>query len=108
HELLSYLGRQGVTTILVVAQHGMLGGVMEAPIDTSYLADAVVLLRYFEHGGKIKKAISVVKKRSGPHEESIREMWFDKRGVHLSESLSKLRGIFTGVPCELKLDESDA
>jgi circadian clock protein KaiC len=72
--LLTYLGRQGVTTLMVVAQHGMLGNHMQSPIDTSYLADSVVLLRYFEYAGKVKKAISVVKKRSGEHEESIREL----------------------------------
>lgn len=108
HELLSYLGRRGVTTILVVAQHGGLGGTMEAPVDTSYLADAVIQFRYFEHNGKVRKAISVVKKRSGPHEESIREIWFDATGIHLSEPLSKFRGIFTGVPLQLTLHESDA
>ena len=65
HELLTYLGRQGVTTLMVVAQHGLVGANMQTPIDTSYLADSVVLLRYFEYAGKVKKAISVVKKRSG-------------------------------------------
>ena len=65
HELLTYLGRRGVTTLMVVAQHGMMGANMQSPIDTSYLADSVVLLRYFEYAGKVKKAISVVKKRSG-------------------------------------------
>ena len=64
HELLTYLGRRGVTTIMVVAQHGMMGGDMQSPVDASYLADSVVLLRYFEFQGKVKKAISVVKKRS--------------------------------------------
>jgi circadian clock protein KaiC len=98
HELLSYLGRQGVTTLMVVAQHGMLGTYMQSPIDTSYLADSVVLLRYFEYAGKVKKAISVVKKRSGAHEESIRELRLDKKGIHLSEPLTQFRGILTGVP----------
>ena len=63
HELLTYLGRQGVTTLMVLAQHGMIGFNMQSPIDTSYLADSVVLLRYFEYAGKVKKAISVVKKQ---------------------------------------------
>lgn len=102
HELLTYLGRQGVTTLLVVAQHGMLGTNMSSPVDTSYLADSVVLLRYFEYSGKVKKAISVVKKRSGPHEASIRELRFDDRGIHLSEPLEKYRGILTGVPVQLR------
>ena len=101
HELLTYLGRQGVTTLMVVAQHGMLGSNMQSPVDTSYLADSVVLLRYFEYAGKVKKAISVMKKRSGAHEESIRELRFDSAGIHLSEPLEQFRGILTGVPQEL-------
>jgi hypothetical protein len=102
HELLTYLGRKGVTTLLVVAQHGMMGTNMQSPVDTSYLADSVVLLRYFEYAGKVKKAISVLKKRSGAHEESIRELRFDQHGIHLSEPLVQFRGILTGVPVELK------
>jgi circadian clock protein KaiC len=101
HELLTYLGRQGVTTLMVVAQHGMLGSNMQSPVDTSYLADSVVLLRYFEYAGKVKKAISVVKKRSGEHEESIRELRFSREGIHLSEPLAQFRGILTGVPQEI-------
>ena len=102
HELLTYLGRQGVTTLLVVAQHGVVGSHMHSPVDTSYLADSVVLLRYFEHQGRVKKAISVVKKRSGAHEETIRELRFDEHGIHLSEPLVGFRGILTGVPEERK------
>jgi circadian clock protein KaiC len=90
-----------VTTLMVVAQHGMLGTAMQSPVDTSYLADSVVLLRYFEYRGKVKKAISVVKKRSGEHEESIRELRFNSHGIHLSEPLEKFRGILSGVPQEL-------
>jgi circadian clock protein KaiC len=101
HELLTYLGRQGVTTLMVVAQHGLLGAHMQAPVDTSYLADSVVLLRFFEYAGKVKKAISVVKKRSGEHEESIRELRFSREGIHLSEPLENFRGILTGTPQEL-------
>lgn len=103
HELLTYLGRKGVTTLMVIAQHGLVGTTMSSPVDTSYLADSVVLLRYFEYAGKVKKAISVVKKRSGPHEESIRELRFDDSGVHLSEPLARFRGILTGLPVELPL-----
>ena len=102
HELLTYLGRRGVTTLMIVAQHGLLGADMRTPVDTSYLADSVILLRYFEYAGRVKKAISVVKKRSGAHEESIREMWFDEKGIHLSEPLMQFRGILTGTPIELK------
>lgn len=101
HELLTYLGRQGVTTLMVVAQHGMMGATMQAPVDTSYLADSVLVLRYFEYAGKVKKAVSVIKKRSGAHEESIRELWFDREGIHLSEPLANFRGVLTGVPVEI-------
>jgi circadian clock protein KaiC len=98
HELLTYLGRQGATTLMVVAQHGMMGASMQAPVDTSYLADSVVLLRFFETAGRVKKAISVLKKRSGAHEDSIRELRFDSKGIHLSAPLTQFQGILTGVP----------
>ena len=100
HEILSYLANAGVATFLVVAQSGMVGTNMTSPIDASYLADCVVMLRYFEYAGCIKKAISVLKKRTGAHEESIRELWFDAKGIHLSEPLLGLRGVLTGVPVE--------
>jgi len=101
HELLSFLNNQGVATFLVVAQSGLMGGNMRAPVDASYLADAVVMLRMYEHLGKVKKAISVLKKRSGAHEEAIRQIWFDAEGIHLSEPLIQLRGVLTGVPVEV-------
>jgi circadian clock protein KaiC len=101
HELLTYLNNQGVATFLVVAQSGMMGAAMTSPVDASYLADSVVMLRYFEHAGEVKKAISVVKKRTGAHERSIRGLEFDARGIHLSEPLMTLRGVLTGVPVEL-------
>ena len=72
HELLSYLGQQGVLTVLILAQHGLVGP-METALDISYLSDAVLMLRYFEVGGTVRRALSVVKKRSGNHENSIRE-----------------------------------
>ncbi|HEX7810968.1 MAG TPA: ATPase domain-containing protein [Burkholderiales bacterium] len=101
HELLTYLGRRGVTTLMVAAQHGILGTSMVSPVDTSYLADSVLLLKFFEYAGKVKKAISVVKKRSGPHEESIRELRFSKSGIQLGEPLAQFRGILTGTPVEI-------
>jgi circadian clock protein KaiC len=104
HELLSYLNNSGVATFIVVAQSGMMGSNMTSPVDASYLADSVVMLRYFEYGGRIKKAISVLKKRTGAHEESIREMWFDEAGIHLSEPLLGLRGVLTGVPVDVNLE----
>ncbi len=99
HQLLTYLSNKGVTTFMVIAQSGMFGS-PTSPIDTSYLADSVVLLRYFEHQGAIRKAISVMKKRTGDHEDSIRQLWFDEKGIHLSEPLLQLRGVLTGVPVE--------
>lgn len=100
HELLSYLARKGVAALMVVAQHGMMGAMMQTPVDTSYLADMVVLFRFFEHAGNVKKAISVVKKRSGKHEESIRELSMGPSGLALSEPLAQFRGVLTGVPWE--------
>ena len=104
HEMLTYLGQRGVTTMMVVAQHGLLGNAIQAPVDSSYLADSVVLLRYFEDAGKVRKAISVVKKRSGRHEETIREMWFDMDGIHLGEPLSQFRGVLSGVASPAEVD----
>jgi circadian clock protein KaiC len=100
HELLSYLHNHGVSTFIVAAQTGLFAGQMGAPGDASYLADTVVYLRFYEHAGKVKKAISVLKKRSGRHEDTIRELHFDARGVHLSEPLAHFRGVLTGVPVE--------
>ena len=100
HELLSFLNNCGVASFLVSAQSGMMGMAMRSPVDASYLADAVILTRMFEHRGRVKKAISVLKKRSGVHEESIRELRMDSRGVQLSEPLTNLRGVLAGVPVE--------
>jgi circadian clock protein KaiC len=101
HELLAYLNNRGVATFMVTAQHGMIGTTLSAPIDASYLADSVVMLRMFEYAGQVKKAVSVVKKRSGRHEETIRQLWFDQRGVHVGQPLMHLRGVLTGVPTEI-------
>jgi circadian clock protein KaiC len=98
HELLTYLGQKGVTTILVVAQHGLMGSAMQSPVDVSYLADSVILTRYFELKGKVKKALSVVKKRSGAHEDAIRELRIGGGGLHVGKPLENLRGVLTGVP----------
>ena len=98
HELLTYLAQQGVVTILIVAQHGLVGSSMSAPVDASYLADSVVMLRYFEAAGRVKKAISVMKKRSGPHEDAIREIRMSPDGIHVGEALEQFQGILTGVP----------
>jgi circadian clock protein KaiC len=97
HELLTYLNQQGVVTIMVLAQHGLLGP-MGAPVDISYLADTVVLTRFFEAGGSVKKAISVMKKRSGAHEVTIRELMMANGRVTIGQPLSQFEGVLTGVP----------
>ncbi len=97
HELLTFLGQQGVCTILTLAQQGVIGSNMTSPVDLSYIADSVVMFRYFESGGRVRQAISVVKKRSGPHERSIRELSFDDRGVHVGPPLENFEGVLTGV-----------
>jgi circadian clock protein KaiC len=98
HELLMYLGQQGVATILIAAQHGMIGSDMNSPIDASYLADTVILMRYFEAAGEVRQAISVVKKRGSQHERTIREFRLDEGGIRVGEPLRDFRGILTGVP----------
>lgn len=97
HELLGYLNRRGIVSILIVGQYGLIGN-MQAPIDMSYLADTVVLLRYFEAGGEVRQAISVLKKRTGRHERTIREFRIDEGGLKLGQPLREFRGVLTGVP----------
>jgi circadian clock protein KaiC len=97
HELLSYLNQKGVCTIMILAQHGLLGP-MGAPLDVSYLADAVLLTRFFEARGAMKKAVSVIKKRSGAHEDTIRELTMAPHRIELGEPLVGFEGIMTGVP----------
>ena len=98
HELLSYLRQRGVLAILVVAQHGIVGTNMGTPVDVSYLADTVVLLRFFEAAGELRKAVSIVKKRSGRHETSIRELSMSAAGLRVGQPLREFHGILTGVP----------
>jgi len=98
HELLAYLRQRGVATVVVLAQHGLVGTNMAAPIDVSYLGDAVILLRYFEAAGAMRKAISVVKKRTRGHEDTIRELRIDGSGIRVGEVLREFRGILTGTP----------
>jgi circadian clock protein KaiC len=98
HELSSYLNQQGVITLLVLAQHGLIAAV-EAPVDLSYLSDTVVTLRYFEAYGEVKQAIAMVKKRSGHHERTIREFKLTPgKGIAVGEPLSAFQGVLTGVP----------
>jgi circadian clock protein KaiC len=102
HELLSYLGQLGVATLIVGAHQGLIGGPMRTPVDTSYLADAVILLRYYEAHGEVRQAISIVKKRGGPHERTIRDFRLSSEGIQIGEPLRKFRGVLTGVPIPLE------
>ena len=97
HELLQFLNRRGATTFLTVAQHGLVGD-MRTPVDVTYLADTVILLRYFEAFGRVRRAMSVVKKRTGFHEDTIREYQIGPRGVTLGEPLTDFQGVLRGVP----------
>jgi circadian clock protein KaiC len=99
HELLSYLSNVGVSSFLVLAQHGLLGQSVASSIDVSYMADSVILLRYFETEGKVRKAMSVVKKRSGAHEDTIREYSLGlPEGIRIGPPLTGFRGVLSGVP----------
>jgi circadian clock protein KaiC len=98
HELLTYLNKQGIVTILVMAQHGFLGQNMATPVDVSYLADTVMMLRYFEVLGEVRRALSVVKKRTGKHESTIRELSIQADGIKVGEPLTQFQGVLTGVP----------
>ncbi len=98
HELFSYLNQQGITTIITLAQAGVIGSAMQSPVDVSYLADTIILFRYFERAGELRQAISVVKKRSGPHERTIRELFLEKGRVSVGKPLTHFEGVLTGVP----------
>jgi circadian clock protein KaiC len=87
-----------VTTLLVLDQHGLLDAPIVAPLDLSYLADTVLLFRYFEDRGMVRRALSVIKRRSGPHETTIREMTLGPYGISVGELLSEFRGVLTGIP----------
>jgi circadian clock protein KaiC len=97
HELLQYLNRQGAATFLTVAQHGMMGD-MKQPIDVTYLADSVIMLRYFEALGRVRRAMSVIKKRTGSHEDTIREFRISARGIEVGPALQQFQGVLRGVP----------
>jgi circadian clock protein KaiC len=98
HELLSYLALKGVLAVLVMTQSGVVGQSMSSPVDITYIADTLILLRYFESEGRMKKAISVVKKRTGFHEDTIREFALSASGLTVGQPLTSFRGVLTGVP----------
>lgn len=97
HELLQYLNRKGASTFLTVAQHGLVGD-MKAPVDVTYLADTVILLRYFEARGRVRRAMSVIKKRTSAHEDTIREYQINSQGITVGEPLLGFQGVLRGVP----------
>jgi circadian clock protein KaiC len=98
HEMLSYLHEKAVVSVLVMAQHGLVGAAVQSPVDVSYLADTLILLRFFEFGGAIKRAISVLKHRKGAHEDTIREFRLSADGIHMGPPLRNFQGVLTGVP----------
>jgi circadian clock protein KaiC len=104
HELLQYLNRQGVATFLTMAQHGLVGH-MTSPTDVTYIADSVILLRYFEAMGHVRRAISCIKKRTGGHEATIREYRIGGSGLTVDEPLANFQGVLQGIPTVLKFDQ---
>jgi circadian clock protein KaiC len=98
HELLAYLNQRGVVTLLINPQQSLVGSMSSTGLNVSYIADAVLLLRFFEADARVRKALAVIKNRSGPHEDSIRELRIDRRGLRLGETLHGFRGVLSGVP----------
>ena len=97
HELLAFLNQKGVVTLLIMTQHGLVG-TMQTQVDVSYLADTVMLLRYFEAQGQIRQSVAVLKKRMGNHEKTLRELSFRPGAIEIGKALDDLRGVLTGVP----------
>ena len=106
HELLTFLGQSGVVTLLIGAQHGVVGTQMQTPVDASYLADAVVMLRYYEIEGEVRQAISVLKKRGGAHERTIRSFSLCEDGIKIGEPLRNYRGLLSGIPVPTQSSEA--
>jgi circadian clock protein KaiC len=104
HELLTYLNNCGVLTLLILAQMGLVGSAMHTPIDVSYLADNILIFRYFENHGEVRKAISMMKKRSGTHERSIRELRLQSNGIQVGDPLIDFQGILAGSPTALAMN----
>ena len=97
HELFAFLAHRGIVTIVTLAQHGVVGRV-DTPVDLTYLADTVILLRYFEESGRVRKAVSVIKKRVGAHEDTIREFQLSTTGLKVGAPLTEFEGVLTGIP----------
>ncbi len=107
HELLTFLSSQGVATLMVLAQQGMMGHLMNTPIDLTYLADTVVITRYFESSGTVRKAVSVIKQRTAAHESTIRELTFTKEGLEVGQPLTEFIGVLSGSPEFVGLNEKE-
>jgi circadian clock protein KaiC len=97
HELLTYLNQRGVVTILILAQQGLVGP-LQSPVELTYVSDTVILLRFFETDGCIRRAVSVLKKRTGNHEALIREYRIDSKGIRIGPPLAEFHGVLTGIP----------
>ena len=97
HELIQFLSRKGISTFITLAQHGLIGD-MRSPVDVTYVSDSIILLRYFEAAGAVRRAISVIKKRSGPHEGTIREFWIGASGLTIGPPLDRFQGVLRGTP----------
>lgn len=106
HEMLTYLDQRGVLTLVVLAQHGLVGDALESPTDISYLADAVLLMRYFEAAGEVRRAISAIKKRTGTHELTIRELQLGAGRIEVGEALRDFQGVLSGTPRFVGKDSS--
>ena len=106
HELLAYLNQLGVLTILVLAQQGLIG-TMQSVVDLTYLADCVVLMRFFESAGEVRQAIAVIKKRSGNHERTLREFRITPQGIQVGSPLREFRGVLTGIPEFVGVSETE-
>jgi circadian clock protein KaiC len=105
HELLAYLSEKQVASVLTMAQAGLIGANMSSPVDVSYLADTILLFRYFESAGSVKKAVSVLKKRAGAHEDSIRELKLSKGVLDVGAPLHDMHGILSGLPRSTLIQE---
>jgi circadian clock protein KaiC len=98
HELMAYLAAKGVVAVLTMAQHGLIGAAIQSPVDVSYLADTLIVLRFFEFDGAVKRAVSVIKHRKAAHEDTIREFRLSAGGVRIGAPLRQFRGVLTGAP----------
>ena len=98
HEMLAYLGQEGVLSLMISTEHGLFSGRRRSDVDASFIADAVLLLRWFEAEGEFRLSLSAIKKRYGSHEKTIRELQITSEGIKVGRPLKEFRGIMTGNP----------